>query len=407
MASQLASIGEASKTTGSTRDSLSRTSPHARTSVSTALEQDFTVEGKKGNLQCPFSKPQITPDVEAEEQPDMNEDGDPTPQHSSDPICAAMLEEMRLKPRADSSDQVPKCPIRYMDQHSAAEIAQFVETHKHSLPRSHEVCLRRYQHDEEQIRKIDSKYGNMISMIEGLSQLHQPMLREDASGEEERLRRESQLEIVSNSRVKDWANDVTATGETGSESDQDVAVSTEDRQSHFDRPLKEVRVGESPSRPWGISVPIYEPLSHEDGGHPMSPPPAPVRMSPPPDHVQLLAETAPDTAVETPVKKPGKCPFDHTKLAAMGLGGMRPSEMHISEPPATPNAQKDSPFVSPRQDPVSVAPPQLAQPAFINPGMAKDVAAGGPQMVFTGPVFIGYPMDQAIQFMNQYRPAGS
>jgi hypothetical protein len=30
-------------------------------------------------------------------------------------------------------------------------------------------------------------------------------------------------------------------------------------------------------------------------------------------------------------------------------------------------------------------------------------ASGAAQMIFTGPVFIGYPMEQAIQFMNQYR----
>jgi hypothetical protein len=26
-----------------------------------------------------------------------------------------------------------------------------------------------------------------------------------------------------------------------------------------------------------------------------------------------------------------------------------------------------------------------------------------PQMIFTGPVFIGYPMEQAITFMQQYK----
>jgi hypothetical protein len=43
-----------------------------------------------------------------------------------------------------------------------------------------------------------------------------------------------------------------------------------------------------------------------------------------------------------------------------------------------------------------------SQPAFINPDLTKGTN-NGPQMIFTGPVFIGYPMDQAIQFMNQYR----
>ncbi|CRK19337.1 hypothetical protein BN1708_012601, partial [Verticillium longisporum] len=58
--------------------------------MSTALEQDFTIEGKKGQLQCPFS-------AAATPKPDMVNghvhDGsaehglqDTTPHHSADPI---------------------------------------------------------------------------------------------------------------------------------------------------------------------------------------------------------------------------------------------------------------------------------------------------------------------------------
>ncbi|CRK12934.1 hypothetical protein BN1723_017316, partial [Verticillium longisporum] len=86
-----------------------------------------------------------------------------------------MLEEATSQ-QAQSSGNAAKCPIRYLDQHSPEEIAHYVETHKHELPRSHEVCVRRYQRSEDQIRKLDAKYGNLVSMVQCLSTLHKPML---------------------------------------------------------------------------------------------------------------------------------------------------------------------------------------------------------------------------------------
>jgi methyl-accepting chemotaxis protein len=52
----VASLGETGKAAASSRDTVSQIS-HVETSMSTtALEQDFTVEDKKGKLQCPFAK---------------------------------------------------------------------------------------------------------------------------------------------------------------------------------------------------------------------------------------------------------------------------------------------------------------------------------------------------------------
>ena len=85
-ANQLASLGDASKTTGSSRETYSRTS-EAETSMSTALEQDFTVEGKKGNLQCPFSKP-VAPDNAADDQVDGSSSR-AKPPHGSEEIGRA------------------------------------------------------------------------------------------------------------------------------------------------------------------------------------------------------------------------------------------------------------------------------------------------------------------------------
>lgn len=378
-ASQLASLGESSKTTGSSRESLSH-STRDQTSMSTALEQDFTVQGKKGNLQCPFSKTAAGVNDEAASG---EVSAASQQQHAvDDPICMAMYEESMSQP-PPSGTGASKCPIRFMDRHSPEEIAHYVETHKHELPRSHEVCLRRYQKSEDQMKKLDSKYGNIVSMIEGLSHLHQPMLPEEE--QQQQQRRRSDVDRASNERVENWAHAVTATATP--HVDEEQAQDDADRQGHFDRPLKEVRVGESPSRPWGISVPIYE-MSGPEHEHPMSPPAAPVRMPSPLQRPQLPSQGA------------GKCPFDHTKLAALKelAAAAKPEEKAIPGP----NVVDESPFTTGRATAGPATGP-TTQPAFINPVASKEAAGGVPQMVFTGPVFIGYPMDQAIQFMNQFR----
>lgn len=382
VANQLASLGEASKTTCSSRDNSFSHMSREPSSMSTTLEQDFTVEGKKGHLQCPFSKPATASGSGGHE----DHVPDTTPHHSADPICAAMYEETTSQHAATNGSQgAGKCPIRYLDKHSPEEIAHYVETHKHELPRSHEVCLRRYQRNEDQIKKIDSKYGDIVSMIEGLGQLHQPMLPEA----EDPLR-QSDVDQASNERVENWAQAVSVN--THPEDSHEIAQVDDGRESHFDRPMKEVRVGESPSRPWGISVPVYEPSGQDEDEQPMSPPPAPVRMP------------SSSNSAQTPVKPAGKCPFDHTKLSSFA-GIVPDAVLNEAQCPITPGPPSQPQF-TPMEDTTSHPPPAQSfspsQPAFISPEMTKG-SSNAPQMIFTGPVFIGYPMEQAIQFMNQYR----
>lgn len=294
---------------------------------------------------------------------------DPTPHQSSDPICAALYAETMSSPPPSANGSATKCPIRYLDQHSPEEVARYFETHKHEIPRSHEVCVKRYQRNEDDIRKLDAKYGNLVSMIQGLGQKHQPML--PINDEEEAM----ELERTSNERVENWAQAVSADGIELEE--EPVLEDQADRESRFDRPLKEVRVGESPSRPWGISVPILEP---PEGQRPVSPPPAPV------------------SAEHTP-KPAGKCPFGH------GQNEDKPAPSPLQERPAGkcpfPQDQKAAGL---KPEP---APALFSQPAFIQPEVAKTdskLHSGGvPQMIFTGPVFIGYPMEQALAFMQQYK----
>jgi hypothetical protein len=299
---------------------------------------------------------------------------DPTPHQSADPICAALYAETMSSPPPSVTGSAAKCPIRYLDQHSPEEVARYFETHKHEIPRSHEVCVKRYQRNEADIRKLDAKYGNLVSMIQGLGQKHQPML--PTKEEEDSV----EVEQASNERVENWAKAVSTNG-IGYEEEPIVPEDDEDRESRFDRPLKEIRVGESPSRPWGISVPILDP---PEGQRPVSPPPAPV-------------------SVEHAPKQSGKCPFGHGPQVKVEE---RPTSPRTQEMPAlkcpVPHAQK-------AKDPYAAAPSQpavQAQPAFIQPGDIPQMNGGVvPQMIFTGPVFIGYPMEQAIAFMQKYKGA--
>ncbi|KAI1345161.1 hypothetical protein F5Y15DRAFT_19071 [Xylariaceae sp. FL0016] len=376
-----------SKSSRSSRSRDGSCPPTTMTSM-TILEQDFTVQGKKGKLECPFSHPteEDPKDVEG-----SNHHLDSSTHHLPDPICAAMNDDTSSQPAA------AKCPIRYMNQHSPEEIADYVEKHKHEVPRSHEVCVRRYQKNEEHIKKLDAKYGNLVNMVEGLSRIHQPMLPEQDT------RPQSDVEKGSNERVENWAKAVTATATNDpdrTDLDQDNSGGDDpdqDRQSHFDRPLKEVRVGESPSRPWGIQVPVYSDGPSSRGGphdRPESPPPAPVPM-PAPMHDE-----------QTPVKKPGKCPFDHTKLSAM-MNGTTPTKhddkSSIRRPDVPPTS--DHPFTPGQQPGISGQSASIPpQPAFLDtPGLSRSKQGNAPQMVFTGPVFIGYPVEQAIQILQQFQ----
>ncbi|KAL2072518.1 hypothetical protein VTL71DRAFT_11861 [Oculimacula yallundae] len=379
----------AGRSTGSTVSgrSISGTSSNVkysgrRTSLSTVLEQDFTVQGKKSSLLCPFSYPSRLTDAsmdpkkslgshESDQPLTLSDVRDPTRHQSADPICAALYADTMNSPPPSASGSGAKCPIRYMDQHSPEEIAQYFETHKHEIPRSHEVCVKRYQRNEDDIRKLDAKYGSLVNMIQGLGQKHQPML--PTKEEEEAM----ELEKTSNERVENWASAVSVDGINSEDHVPNKAE--EDRESRFDRPLKEIRVGESPSRPWGISVPIFDPI---EGERPVSPPPAPV-------------------PAEQTRRPTGKCPFGH---------GAKVEEKSVPPPGPDDRPAGKCPFP---QAAAQKAKEEFAEPTFQAPPVTQhrptfiqaselQRPSGGPQMIFTGPVFIGYPMEQAITFMQQF-----
>ena len=133
------------------------------------LEQDFTTPRKQGSLGCPFTAKTLpSPHDPLSSQ---LQHWPPTPRS-----VRSLAEGMERAPRKRSFDQssrgqagksrsvsaagsAPACPIRYMDQHSPEEIAKYFEAHKHELPRSHELCVKRFQDNDASIRQLDAKYG--------------------------------------------------------------------------------------------------------------------------------------------------------------------------------------------------------------------------------------------------------
>jgi hypothetical protein len=146
----------------------------------------------------------------------------------------------------------------------------------------------------------------------------------------------------------------------------------ETRTAHFDRPMNEVRVGESPSRPWGITIPPKYTDAHSSssvGSAPTASPPIPLKTDRP--------------IGETP-QKSGKCPFDHRAM------GKTPEHKPTQPPSQLPPFTEP---ITPRAPPVASQPPQQAPRQGAAP---PDTTKTFPQMVFNGPVFLGYPPDQLL-----------
>ncbi|KAJ9635215.1 hypothetical protein H2201_003251 [Coniosporium apollinis] len=355
----------------------------AQSNLATVMEQDFTTTGTPSRLGCPFAKPNGLPcrklssagqsqhSTTALSRSSILKLNLPTGRRSQrqsfhDPIRAEICGMDALSPEESVEGSTAVCPIRFLDQHSPEEVATYFEKHKHEIPRSHEVCVRRYQSNSESIRQLDAKYGNLVSMIQGLGAKHQPWLPDKPEDED------MAEEATSKNKVQKWAKQVSSSMQNGNLGDVEQAIEDEERQPHFDRPLKEVRVGESPTRPWGISVPAkYHEAKRDPSVHDAA------AVAP---QVEPVAGAAP--ANEKPA---GKCPFDHTKLRAQ------------MPKPAEPPVEGES---------VEIPVQAPAMPTFIqqpNVGTGSPESLKPAQMVFTGPVFIGYPVEQAMALLQQWQ----
>ena len=347
------------------------------------LEQDFTVEGKPSKLGCPFASManKKLSSHAASVLSRYNQGAPSTPVSSvsrvngresfaakserrasfADPIKAEICgiskhdnddavhsENGHLETQENA--EVGVCPIRFLDQHSPEEVATYFERHKHELPRSHEVCVKRYQSNEKQIRELDAKYGSLVSMIQGLGAKHKDMLpQEPETGEADEVDGEN-LE-----NIRRWASSVSAQvadGRAGNGEEEE-----EERQPRFERPLRDIRVGESPSRPWGVQVPAEY-----------------LETSTP-------ALRPPDAKAEETMRaeKPGRCPFGFDENEA-------PAERNKPATDAKPM------FMA------SAAEPEHTHHGLEDTGQQSDKS---PRIVFTGPVFIGYSAEDAAKILRE------
>lgn len=350
------------------------------------LEKDFTIAGTPSKLGCPFASgsgrgsPLATPRSSTSR---LSLRGRRSKRPSfTDPIRAEICgnDVASADPSVAASGSAAVCPIRFLDQHDPEEVAKYFEKHKHELPRSHEVCITRFQSNQESIEQLDRKYGNLVNMIQGLGQKHQAWLPEEP---EDAIEEEPEVEMTpdgkADAKVEKWAKAVSASlhDETAEEELAEHGAD-ETRTAHFDRPMKEVRVGESPSRPWGIVIPPkYTDVdsSSSVGSAPTASPPMPFKM---------------DREIDETPQESGKCPFGHRAV--------RETPKQLTPHPAAqphPQLEPTTPRVRPSQPQPQPQPQAQEQGSKISESQ-KVI----PQMVFNGPVFLGYPPDQLITLLQ-------
>jgi len=366
------------------------------------LEQDFTVSGTPSKLGCPFASlanrrlSAHAASVVSRYKPN----GTTTPRSSvsringrASSVAHASLKdqsgatEVETCARDTSKNGVTDmeasvqgsngvCPIRFLDDHSPEEVAKYFEEHKHELPRSHEVCVKRYQSNEESIRQLDAKYGNLVNMIQGLGQKHVPLLpgKSEIINPEPDGNTRDTTDRESDERVRRWASNISAP-----EAVVDLEDGEEQRQPHFDRPVRDVRVGESPSRPWGIQVPLTARRKNSASSSVAAAAPLGSTPGETPAGTGTRDTSLPEVVSE--VKQPaGKCPFDLSRELRSGF-----------------NAKLSNMEREPHKQPVLLA----SDP----PGRdtSKENTSSQPKMVFTGPVFIGYSQEQTQALLRSMK----
>ena len=414
------------------------------------MEQDFTIEGMPSNLGCPFASmngkklsshaasvlsrynpvgsaggaPSSTPlssvsRVNGRESFNSRRESQrvniPDPikaeicglsNHADEeaPTEAPVVAKSAVGTHVQANSDPNVCPIRFLDQHSPEEVATYFENHKHDLPRSHEICVKRYQSNENQIKELDARYGNLVSMIQGLGVKHQPMLPAEPPEDEEDLEDDDGgLDPKDAEKVRNWANSVSPPRSEvvqvadGNLADDEAADSDagEERQSRFARPLRPIRVGESPSRPWGINVPVKYLEKVEGNVSEASSQPARIPSS----NMQAPPAEKPSqhNKDETKVETKGRCPFgfdqaqkpsgeaDAAQKQAGGEDETKGAPENVGE-----NAGQGVTFITPEKAGTA---DQKATPL-------QAVAPEPNRMVFNGPVFIGYSAEDAAKILR-------
>jgi hypothetical protein len=240
----------------------------------------------------------------------------------------------------------------------------------------------RYQSNEDQIKQLDAKYGNLVSMIAGLGQRHKDMLPPEPEDQEQG--EEIVEDALSGEQVRKWAKSVSAEAVADEDAiEDDNPDAPEVRVSHFDRPMRDIRVGESPSRPWGISIPAeYVEKANSEHDNKLAP-----RVSAPAKLEQPPQQKPEESTAEQP---PPRCPFGH------GAGPKPPGH------DVTPATLPLPPKVDKREyDATSNQAVANEPPTFIAHTAASNAQSeNAPKMVFNGPVFIGYSAEDAAKILK-------
>lgn len=287
-----------------------------------------------------------------------------------------------------SAASASNCPIRFLGHKSPEVVAEYFKNHKHELPKSHEDCVKRHQTNSESIRELDAKYVNLVSMIQGLGEKHQPLLP-TKRGEGESV-----------DKIQEWAAGLKQEQE---ETEQEEAAETYPQENERGRSesevaeqLKEIRLGESPTRPWGVHVPASAVTSSSSTTTPsvvsgcnshqnviLTPSPAikPIESnSEIPSNLDSRGNHLPSDQIFCPHKNCRMSPFDNfADLARHYL------DEHDD---TTKQSRRHQSTSIPTTEPEETAPPK--EPTT------------KPSMYFTGPVFIGYSALDAVEISRQF-----
>jgi hypothetical protein len=364
-----------------------------------SMERDFTTNGVAGGLRCPFAK--LNGDNHA---PPQVEDGKPetcAKDDLLDPIKAEFHCGAQSARSVSERSKTARCPIRYLDNHSPEEVAQYFENHKHEIPRSHALCIKRYQADGQTRRMLDEKYKDTVQMLKGLGKHHQPYLHAPSIPDVGQLPDPS-----SAARVEEWAEEVHAKSPEGDEMhppDEAGEVKVEgydDRVNQFDRSLRDVRVGESPSRPWGIHVPVPSSMPPEAA--------APVTANGDPSqpwteqdvesalHVPPVIEHVDNSRSSRRPADAPRCPFhkpDQTWTADVSSATERRTFPKVGSPPKIDTAS----ISLPDADGEGISTPN----PFNSPPRGQSPRPAQPNMVFNGPVFFGYSPEATAALLER------
>ena len=365
-----------------------------RVPLSRSVDESTPNQGSKEKSKCPFaSLAELAPSgheafTSASSSAPKRPESLPTPPEWKEEFTrnhhVGGEPPVATSPPPSATGSTSKCPIRYLDERSPEEIARYFETHKHEIPRSHEVCVKRYQSNEESIRQLDAKYGNLVSMIQGLGVTHKPLL--PTKEEEEHV----EIERRSIEKVEKWAESVKSVPDNVST--LNANPNDDDREGHFDRPLEEIRVGESPSRPWGVRVPIEREVA--------------------PSASVSLGCSSGQGAERDDVSSLLPPMVHHTEpVQTADEGRQGPSSVSISLDRASGHGRSIE-NVRRVPDPAPEAPTGAASNKAEAPYLSPPVSEASqshlpvpkteqPRMVFTGPVFIGYPAEQAAELIKQ------